>query len=186
MALRLLCVLASLCILRVSSARAADSTLIQFEMEDQFKQVHTDSAFRGSGLVVLVADKGGKMYSRAWSPALRDSMAAWSWSDQVNVVGVAHMSGVPFFLKGMIKGKLPKEPNKWMLLDWKGKFYKAYECAEDTCNVLLFDARGELRHRLEVGPLEPASMDSIRGLISRSLLEVPPASGAATTPAQPD
>lgn len=170
MPLRLAWVLAGLCILQFVPARAADSTLIQFEMQDQFKTVYTDSTFRGEALVVLVADKGGKLYSRAWSPALRDSMVAWSWADQVKVVGVAHMKGVPFFLKGMIRGKLPKEPKKWMLLDWDGKFYGSYACTEDTCNVLLFDRTGSLRHRLVVGPVAQAPMDSIHGLIEHSLL----------------
>jgi hypothetical protein len=160
---------------------APDSTLIQFEMEDQFKQVHRDSSFRGSTLVVLVANKGGSKYSRQWSPALRDSLAAWSWGEEVKLLGVAHMAGVPFFLKGMVKGKLSKEPKNWMLLDWKGTFYKAYACREDTCNVLLFDSAGVLRHRLEVGPLATAPLDSIRSLISAVLKPEAPAAGPEAT-----
>lgn len=167
--------------LSIGKARAADSSLISFEMEDQFKQVHSDSAFRGAPVIVLVANKGGSKYSRQWSPALRDSLVAWSWTD-VKVLGVAHMAGVPFFLKGMVKGKLPKEPAKWMLLDWKGKFYKAYECTKDTCNVLLFDAESRLRFRLDVGPLAPAPLDSVRALVSRIRSEAAESADAEVLP----
>jgi len=131
-------------------------------MEDQFKQVHTDSSFRDTALLVLVANKGGSKYSRKWSPALRDSLVSWQLNDRVNLLGVATMKGVPFFLKGMVKGKLPKEPKDWMLLDWKGEFAKAYECKGDTCHVLIFDTRGWLRHRLTVGEVASSEMTAIQ------------------------
>jgi hypothetical protein len=150
---------------RGEAKEAPDSTLIPFQMEDQFKQPYTDSAFRGVTLVVLVANKGGSKYSRLWSPALRDSLLSWSLADDVKLLGVADMAGVPFFLKGLVRGKLPKDPKDWMLLDWKGRFADAYACEDDTCNVLIFDAQSRLRHRLEVGAVTSAELDSIRSLV---------------------
>jgi hypothetical protein len=144
---------------------APDSTLIPFAMEDQFKQAHADSSFRGFTLVVLVANKGGSKYSRLWSPALRDSLLSWSLADDVKLLGVADMAGVPFFIKGLVRGKLPKNPKDWMLLDWKGRFADAYACTDDTCNVLIFDAQSQLKHRLEVGAVTTAQLDSIRSLV---------------------
>lgn len=146
-------------------AHTADSTLIPFAMQDQFKQEYSDVTFRDTALLVLVANKGGSKYSRKWSPALRDSLVAWSLESRVNLLGVATMKGVPFFLKGMVKGKLPKDPKEWMLLDWKGDFAKAYECAGDTCHVLIFDRQSLLRHQLAVGVVTPEDMTKIRGLL---------------------
>ena len=55
--------------------------------------------------------------------------------------------GVPFFLKGMVRGKFPQEPGEWVLLDWKGRFAKAYEWVEGESNILVFDAGGALVHQ---------------------------------------
>lgn len=163
------------------TAHAADSTFISFAMQDQFKQTHVDSSFRGSTLVVLVANKGGSQYSRKWSRALRDSLSVWSWQNQVTVVGVAHMKGVPFFLKGFVKGKLPKDPKDWLLLDWEGAFFKAYELPGDTCNVLLFDVQGRLRDKFAVGAVLPGTMDSVRSLVGELLpAGAPPVPGSAS------
>ncbi len=165
------------------TAVAADSTLIAFELQDQFKQIHVDSTFRGSTLVVLVANKGGSLYSRKWSRTLRDSLAVWSWTDRVTVLGVAHMSGVPFFLKGFVKGKLPKDPKDWLLLDWKGQFFKSYELSGDTCNVLLFDVEGRLRQKFAVGPVASGTLDSVRNLVDELLpLGIPEEAGAPPDP----
>lgn len=155
----------------IDTAQAGDSTFIAFEMQDQFKQTHVDSSFRGSTLVVLVANKGGSQYSRKWSRALRDSLDVWTWKDRVTVLGVAHLSGVPFFLKGFVKGKLPKDPLDWLLLDWKGQFFKAYELPGDTCNVLLFDTGGSLRQKFAVGPVSEGMIDSVRYLVDQLLPE---------------
>lgn len=165
---------------------AADSTLISFSMEDQFKQAHTDSAFRDAALLVLVANKGGSKYSRKWSPALRDSLVSWQLHEPVKLLGVATMKGVPFFLKGMVKGKLPKEPKDWMLLDWKGEFAKSYECKGDTCHVLIFDSQSFLRHRLTVGEVASSEMTAIQNLLRQVTGEAAPnAPEPAPTPAAP-
>jgi hypothetical protein len=81
--------------------------------------------------------------------------------DAVTVLNVADVRGVPFFLKGMVRGKFPKEPGKWMLLDWKGKFAKAYHCVKDSCNILLFDDDGNLVREFVVAELNEAAMSPV-------------------------
>ena len=62
-------------------------------------------------------------------------------------MSVAKVTGVPFFLKGTVRGKFPKDEDGWLLLDWKGQFHKSYGLAPETCNALVFDATGRLVHR---------------------------------------
>jgi len=55
-----------------------------------------------------------------------------------------------------VKGKFPKEPEKWALVDWKGEFAKRYGWTKDEANILVFGAAGRLvaqAHGLE--PPEP-------------------------------
>ena len=140
---------------------AKESTLIEFKIKDQFKKEYTDAQFRGVPLCVLIANKGGSAFSRVWSPAIRDSLDVMGLGGAVNVLGVADMRGVPFFLKGLVRGKLPKEPDKWMLVDWKGKFAKAYHCVKDSCNILLFDDDASLAREFVVAELNEAAMSPV-------------------------
>ena len=71
----------------------------------------------------------------------------------VRLVSIADVGGVPFFLKGMIRGKMPKEPHNWILMDWGSKFHKAYDCEKDVCNLLYFDAESRLLKRTTVSDL---------------------------------
>jgi hypothetical protein len=126
------------------TAIAADSTLIDFEIKDQFEKIHRDDDFRGRVVVVFAYDRKGNDYQDQWFSAMRDSLAVTHDTSVVGFVRLANVRGVPFFLKSMIKGKFPREPERWTLLDWKGRFDKAYEFAADMCTILVFDQRGTL------------------------------------------
>ncbi|MFQ5499032.1 MAG: hypothetical protein ACE5FH_05120 [Candidatus Zixiibacteriota bacterium] len=65
-------------------------------------------------------------------------------SGLIKTVDYADTRGVPFFLKGMVRGKFPKEEESYILLDWKGKLAKAYDFEEKKCNILVFDVGGSL------------------------------------------
>jgi hypothetical protein len=139
----------------------SETELISFEIEDQFKQKHTDAEFTDSVVITLGGNKGGKDFVQLWSEALKDSLAADSGLIGVKLVSIADMRGVPFFLKGMIRGKLPQQPEHWMLLDWKGKFPKAYEWTKGICNILVFDRFGVLQFRDEVTDIDPVAMSEL-------------------------
>ncbi|MDH3216986.1 MAG: hypothetical protein OEN01_11970 [Candidatus Krumholzibacteria bacterium] len=62
--------------------------------------------------------------------------------------------GVPFFVKGSVKKKFPREADKWVLLDWKGKFAKAYATKKDVCTIMLLDQEGVVRYRRSVTELD--------------------------------
>jgi len=150
------------CLLTNSVAGAADSTLIEFELQDQFKFEHHDEDFRGEVLLVMVGNKKGGKLARTWSAHLQDSIPAWGMHDVVQLLSVADVGGVPFFLKGLVRGKMPKEPNNWLLMDWGSKFHKAYECEKDVCNILYFDADSRFLKRATVTELDDAGLQQIR------------------------
>jgi predicted transcriptional regulator len=53
---------------------------------------------------------------------------------------------VPFFVKGVVRGKFPQNPDQWVLMDWKGVVAKAYDFAPKSANVLVFAPDGALVH----------------------------------------
>ena len=60
---------------------------------------------------------------------------------------MADTRGVPFFVKGFVRGKFPKERDRPVLLDWEGRFAKAYDWRPEETNVLVFDEHGTLVHQ---------------------------------------
>ena len=46
-----------------------------------------------------------------------------------------------------MKRKFPADKRQWVLMDWKGSLARAYGLEKNACNVLLFDAAGNLVHQ---------------------------------------
>jgi hypothetical protein len=130
-----------------SFAAPQDSTLISFKIEDQFETVHTDKDYPASIVIIIGSDKEGSKYNGIWSKAIRDSLKHEKKFDQIRFLRIADLRGVPFFLKGFVKGKFPKERERWVLLDWKGQFAKAYEFEPEACNIVIVDQRGGVAHK---------------------------------------
>jgi len=131
----------------VKAAFGQDTVLIDFKIKDQLNRVHTDEDFDGEPVVVVGFDRKGSDYRDRWVAELRDSLRDSAGITQAGVLPVGTLKGVPFFLKGFLKGKFPKEEERWMLLDWKGQFTKAYGFASDSCSFLVFDRERRLRCR---------------------------------------
>ena len=131
----------------LSIAAETETSLIQFEIKDQFDRIHTSAEYTGNIVMVIASDKDGSEFNRVWSPAINDSLQGEAAYGLMRTLPVAHLKGVPFFLKGMIKGKFPKDEKTWVLMDWKGQFNKAYEFEKKNCNILVFDGHGNLAHK---------------------------------------
>jgi len=141
------------------------NTFISFKIKDQFDHLHTDARYRGSVILVTWADRKGSDYMENWGPVLDDSLAAEIQGFRVRHVDVAHVKGVPFFLKGKIKGYFSKDPEEWVLMDWDGEFDKAYDCTEDHSNVFVFARDGKLSGRWAVTAPNPAALAEMLVLI---------------------
>lgn len=152
------------------NAATSDSVLIDFKLKDQFDTVHRRADFEQHIVVLLAFDRKGSEYRDQWLTALQDSLPNISDSARIDLVPLAHLRGVPFFLKGMIKGKLPREEDRWMLLDWKGRFDKAYAFDDDVCTVLIFSPQGKLVYRDSVTEL---SMDTLAELLAATRSQLP-------------
>ncbi|MFC1475449.1 hypothetical protein ACFLQW_00420 [Candidatus Zixiibacteriota bacterium] len=153
----------------VGNAAERDTTLIDFKLKDQFDNEYRDDDWQGRIIVLFGYDRKGNEYQDQWLAALRDSLPPSGDSTAISFIRLANVRGVPFFLKGMLKGKFPQEPDQWVLLDWKGRFDKAYEFEDDACNILVFDRQGALVYRTPVTELNIGTLKQITTYI-RSLL----------------
>ena len=126
------------------TAALAGAPELSFEMKDQFDRVHTDADYRGSLVVLIGSDKNGARFNVDWTKAIAAELNRGAGIELVRFIGLADLRGVPFFLKGMVKGKFPQEPDHWALMDWKGRIAKTYEFQPEASNILVFDQAGTL------------------------------------------
>ena len=139
-------------------ALGQDTLLIEFEIKDQLDRLHTDEDCAGRVVIVVGFDRKGSDFRDAWVGELRDSLRSPAGTCETEVLPVATLKGVPFFLKGFLRDKFPKEADRWMLLDWKGEFTKAYSFTPDSCSILVFDPEGILRCRESAAELDHAAL----------------------------
>ena len=127
-------------------AVARETHLLDFEFQDQFEHVHRRSDVEGSIVLLIGSDKGGSQFNQLWGKAIHDSLADHPRYSQISHLAYSDLRGVPFFLKGMIRGKFPEDPKHWVMMDWKGEVAKAYDFAPKSSNVLVFAPDGALVH----------------------------------------
>jgi len=144
--------------------------LLDFEIKDQFENVHRSSDVAGQIVLLIGADRGGSQFTGAWSKAIHDSLGEHPRYPQIAHVAHADLRGVPFFIKGFLRGKFPQDPDRWVLMDWKGVIPKAYGFAPKSANVLVFAPDGALVHH--ASGREPDE-EAVMGLVTalRELLD---------------
>ncbi|MEJ2048838.1 MAG: hypothetical protein P8Y60_03170 [Calditrichota bacterium] len=140
---------------------AQDSVLVKFKMKDQFGNSHSNTAFQKKIVILIGSDREGGNYNGSWGKAIHDSLAEKNRAGQVEFLPVADLRGVPFFLKGFVKGKFPKKPGRWILLDWKGQFAETYHFKPDLSNILIFDQDGKLVYQTAVSELDQSELKNI-------------------------
>jgi len=154
----------------LNTSYAQDTALIHFEMQDQFNQEHNEEEFLGKLTILIGSDKDGSKYNSRWGSAISDSLKACGLADQFKMMPLADLRGVPFFLKGFVRGKFPKEKDHWVLLDWKGNFAKHYEFEPGKTNILIFSEKGDLLFKDSAQELNSEQLITILDLIKNELL----------------
>lgn len=143
--------------------------LVPFELEDQFGQQWSEADFAGRVAIVMVADREGSEFSQAWAEALSEALEGELASQQVILAGVAHLRGVPFFIKGVVRGSFSKQPEEWVLLDWGGHWAKHYPFATERMNLMIFAPDGrqvfEATSRDVDRALLDRMVDTVRGVL---------------------
>ena len=160
----LVCVLVLL--VASSSLHARDPKVLDFELEDQFRNVHRGSDFTGNVVLLIGSDKKGVTFNGAWGRAINSELKDHPRYGLVTNLAYANLKGVPFFLKGTIRGKFPQEPEAWVLMDWKGALFKAYELVPEVSNVVVFGPDGALVHH--ASGTEPTAGDHAHAQVNTS------------------
>jgi hypothetical protein len=154
---------------------ARDRPVLEYELEDQFRNVHTSSDILGSVVILIGSDKKGAEFNGMWGRAINARLIEHPHYDRVTNLGYANLKGVPFFLKSTIRGKFPQDEEAWVLMDWKGALFKSYGFVPKKANVLVFAPDGAfVHHAAGTEPTEDEVaelVDVVTGLLDEELSE---------------
>lgn len=149
--------------------QAAETALIDFELQDQFKRSHRGDDWHGKMLLLIGSDQKGSQFDAVWEQAIRDSVTGGPDMGSLRIVHVADLRGVPFFLKGVVRKKFPEDTANPIILDWKGKFATAYGFEGDKANILVFDRNALLRHQLAVAGIDSQKLGQLVDVVDTLL-----------------
>lgn len=166
-------------LMAIGPLAAQETALIPFELEDQFERTYHGSDYSDRIVVVIGSDRDGSEFNARWGEAIHDALDGVPGFERVSFIPVAHLVGVPFFLKGMIRGRFPKEPERWALMDWDGVFDEAYGLVPGATNVFVFDGAGQLVQRAHGRELDDAVL---RGIVSPLRILLAPSGAPAAEP----
>ncbi|MBT8395597.1 MAG: hypothetical protein HKO65_00460 [Gemmatimonadetes bacterium] len=143
------------------SATAQAETLVPFEIKDQHDRVHRDTDFSGKVVILTGSDGEGSQFNGLWVSAIREALEADPRFETVTFLDVADVRGVPFFLKGTVKGRFPSAEEDWVLMDWGGFFAKTYGFEPKSTNMAVFGEDGRLACRAHGREVDPEVLDRV-------------------------
>lgn len=154
----------------ISPTHAEQMQLLDFEIKDQFDNVHRRSDIQGQIVLLIGGDKDGSQFNGAWGDAIHKSLSDHPQYARISLLAHADLRGVPFFLKGYARGKFPQSADQYVLMDWKGVIANAYNFTPKSSNILVFAPNGALVHH--ASGREPSD-ETLVGVLSsiRKLLD---------------
>lgn len=125
--------------LMITAAPVPGRQIIDFELTDQYGREHRYHFPKPNLSLLTVADSKGSAQVESWAKPVRGRYGA-----KVDIDGVAEMSAVPGFLRGMVAGQFKKQQQYPVMLDWTGKVSRYLGCPKGQAGILLIDRDGRL------------------------------------------
>ena len=87
---------------------------------------------------------------------------------RVTIRGIADVSAVPGWLRGLVRKKFQQRQSYPVMLDWTGETVKAFAAVNECVNVLLLDQRGQILRRF-TGEAKPGELEEMYATIDQVL-----------------
>jgi hypothetical protein len=120
-------------------------------LRDQFGGTTTLASPPGAPVVVLASNREGSDAAARWERQFRAATAG-SMAGVVRVLSVADLRGAPRLVRGLIRGQMPKDTARRVLLDWDGALGRPVRGADRPLVAAAYGRDGRLR-RWEALPL---------------------------------
>ncbi|MCZ6676716.1 MAG: hypothetical protein O7E52_05655 [Candidatus Poribacteria bacterium] len=141
---------------------------VDFTLKDQYDTEFRLHQFRGENVLLVGFDKDSVDQGGNWFQIFLDRYA-----NDLRVLPIANGSGVPFFAKLFLKGKIKAElrgdeaepPPPSILLDWTGKVSRQYGMRFKMSTVVLIHQSGRIQLVQPLGRMTQEEMQRIFDLI---------------------
>ncbi len=135
-------------------------------LQDQY-EARSELTFPSKNVVVLtIADRDGADQVDAWIAALKPFCTG-----RIEMHGIADVSAVPRFLRGMIRKKFQKKHVHSVMMDWSGKVSARMGYQSGVANVLILGPDGAIHGRFS-GEADAPEISRAQGVISEALASV--------------
>lgn len=135
------------------------------ELRDQFESLHKLS-FPSTNLTLLtIADHKGAEQVANWVAPVHAR-----YGPRVIIRGIADVSAVPAWLRGVVRKKFRQRQSYPVMLDWSGDTVKAFAAAQNCVNVFVVDDQGCILKRF-TGEAKPGALAELYATIDRALNE---------------
>lgn len=136
----------------------------EFELRDQHDRALAYRFPRKKVSVLTFGDRKGSAQVEGWVRPLYQR-----YQSRIDIHGVAVLSSVPSFARGIVRRLFLRQVRYPVLLDWQGEVSHAYGYQSDRATVVVIDRGGRVVYRA-AGSASPAEMsricESIDGLLA--------------------
>lgn len=130
-------------LLRVTAAESTGPARTQsparIELPDQFETLRVMTFPTTNITLLTVADKAGSEQIVGWVEPVKRQ-----FEDRVVIEGIADVSTVPKFLRGLVRRKFQKAQTHPVMLDWSGTVVRTFSPLADQANILVLDREGKI------------------------------------------
>lgn len=142
---------------------ATMSHAASFELRDQYENTLTYKFPKQKISVLTFGDRKGSEQIEGWVRPLYDR-----YQTRIDQNGVAVLSSVPSFARGIVRRIFKSKVKYPVLLDWKGDVASAYGYQNNQANLYVIDRDGRIVLRL-TGAANPEQLNRVFAQIDRML-----------------
>lgn len=137
--------------------------LESFTLSDQFGTNHSVRFPSSQPTILLVGDRAGAPQLEPWISEIKRCLGS-----QVAMTGVADVTGVPGFLRGMIRSRFRERYTHPILLDFSGSVSRSLPLEKSQANIFVIEPSGAVLTR-EHGVLTPEALQRLTNTVHKTL-----------------
>ncbi len=134
-----------------------------FQLEDQHGRTHSLRFPGDKASILAFGDRQGSEQIEGWIRPLYQR-----YGKRIDIFGVADVSAVPSWLRGIVRRMFRGRLDYPVMLDWSGEVSRSYGYGGGEANIFLVDRRGRIV-LVETGAADAAGLERIY----RALDELP-------------
>lgn len=132
-----------------------DSKATEFVLQDQYNKTHHYRFPQETLSILLFADHTGSAQLEDWIQPIYAR-----YQDTIGIYGVAELSIVPGFLRGLVRTLFRERLQYPVMLDWQGTVSRRYAYQSGQANLFVIDAQGHMVLKV-IGAVDASKLQQV-------------------------